>query len=61
VTPRNYYLTKLSDLTNENQVTAFDHPQPDLLGVTIDLTCNVYLPANYDGTPRPTVRHLTHL
>ena len=66
VTPRNYYLTKLSDLTNENQVTAFEHPQPDLLGVTkelvqykredgVDLTCNLYLPANYDGTPRPTV------
>ena len=65
-TPRNYYLTKLSNLENENQVTSFEHPQPDLLGVKkelvqykredgVDLTCNMYLPANYDGTPRPTV------
>jgi hypothetical protein len=67
-TPRNYYWTKLSDLSDERQVTAFEHPQPDLLGVTkelvqykredgVDLTCNMYLPANFDGTPRPTVRH----
>jgi hypothetical protein len=67
-TPRNYYWTKLSDLSEERQVTAFEHPQPDLLGVTkelvqykredgVDLTCNMYLPANFDGTPRPTVRH----
>ncbi|KAL7481989.1 hypothetical protein ACHAW6_007664 [Cyclotella cf. meneghiniana] len=66
VTPRNYNLTKLSDLSNEIQVTFFGHPQPDLLGVTkelvhykredgVDLTCNLYLPANYDGTPRPTL------
>lgn len=65
-TPRNYYLTKLSNLHYENQVTSFQHPQPDLLGVTkelvqykredgVDLTCKMYLPANYDGTPRPTV------
>lgn len=65
-TPKNYYLTKLSDIGNENQVTHFEHPQPDLLGVTkelvhykredgVDLTCNMYLPADYDGTRRPTV------
>jgi len=65
-TPRNYYLTKLSNLHEENQVTSFEHPQPDLLGVTkelvqykredgVDLTCKMYLPANYDGTPRPTL------
>lgn len=71
-TPRNYYLTKLSDLGDENQVTSFEHPQPDLLGVTkelvqykrkdgVDLTCNMYLPANYDGTPRPTVSTLCHI
>ena len=67
-TPRNYYLTKLSNLSDEIQVTSFEHPQPDLLGVTkelvqykredgVDLTCNMYLPAKYDGTPRPTVSH----
>lgn len=65
-TPRNYYLSKLSDATSEIQATAFEHPQPDLLGVTkelvqykrkdgVDLTANLYLPADYDGTPRPTL------
>lgn len=65
-TPRNYYLTKLSDLSNEVTATTFPHPQPDLLGVSkelvhyrrkdgIALTANLYLPPNYDGTPRPTL------
>lgn len=64
-TPRNYFLTKLSD-KSEVQVTDFQHPQPDLLGITkelvqykrddgVELTANLYLPANYDGTPRPTL------
>lgn len=64
-TPRNYYLTKLS-ATEEVQVTQFAHPQPDLLGVTkelvhykrkdgVNLTANLYLPPNYDNTPRPTL------
>eukprot|EP00581_Thalassiosira_minuscula_P013578 CAMPEP_0183722938 /NCGR_PEP_ID=MMETSP0737-20130205/14731_1 /TAXON_ID=385413 /ORGANISM="Thalassiosira miniscula, Strain CCMP1093" /LENGTH=821 /DNA_ID=CAMNT_0025953185 /DNA_START=96 /DNA_END=2561 /DNA_ORIENTATION=- len=64
-TPRNYFLTKLSD-KSEVQVSDFQHPQPDLLGITkemvqykrgdgVDLTANLYLPANYDGTPRPTL------
>ena len=67
-TPRNYYLvsTKESSSSSEIQVTNFDHPQPDLLGVTkelvhykrkdgVDLTANLYLPAKYDNTPRPTL------
>jgi dipeptidyl aminopeptidase/acylaminoacyl peptidase len=65
-TPRNYYLTKLSNLSSEVTVTTFPHPQPDLLGVTkelvhyqrkdgVALTANLYLPRNYDGTPRPTL------
>ncbi|KAL7531427.1 hypothetical protein ACHAXR_004031, partial [Thalassiosira sp. AJA248-18] len=64
-TPRNYFLTKLSD-QSEVQVTKFQHPQPDLLGISkelvqykrddgVELTANLYLPANYDGTPRPTL------
>eukprot|EP00579_Thalassiosira_antarctica_P008587 CAMPEP_0201882314 /NCGR_PEP_ID=MMETSP0902-20130614/13600_1 /ASSEMBLY_ACC=CAM_ASM_000551 /TAXON_ID=420261 /ORGANISM="Thalassiosira antarctica, Strain CCMP982" /LENGTH=818 /DNA_ID=CAMNT_0048410771 /DNA_START=53 /DNA_END=2509 /DNA_ORIENTATION=+ len=64
-TPRNYFLTKLSD-KSEVQVTDFQHPQPDLLGITkelvqykrddgVELTANLYLPANYDGTARPTL------
>ena len=64
-TPRNYHLTKLSD-KSEVQVTHFEHPQPDLLGISkelvqykrddgVELTANLYLPANYDGTPRPTL------
>ena len=61
-------MTKLSDETkSEVQVTKFEHPQPDLLGITkelvqykrddgVELTANLYLPANYDGTtPRPTL------
>lgn len=66
VTPRNYFLTKLSQLDVEIQVTEFAHPQPDLLGVTkelvkykredgVDLTANLYLPPDYDNTPRPTL------
>jgi dipeptidyl aminopeptidase/acylaminoacyl peptidase len=65
-TPRNYFLTTLSNLSDEVTVTNFPHPQPDLLGVHkelvhyqrkdgVDLTANLYLPANYDGTPRPTL------
>jgi dienelactone hydrolase len=65
-TPRNYYLSKLADGGAEIQVTNFEHPQPDLLGVTkelvqykrddgVELTANLYLPANYDGTPLPTL------
>lgn len=66
-TPRNYFLTKLTDGTQtEVQVTDFEHPQPDLLGITkelvqyqrddgVELTANLYLPANYDGTARPTL------
>jgi hypothetical protein len=65
-TPRNYYLTKLSQLDSEIQVTKFAHPQPDLLGVSkelvhykrkdgVDLTANLYLPPNYDNTARPTL------
>ncbi|KAL3938686.1 MAG: hypothetical protein SGBAC_006459 [Bacillariaceae sp.] len=73
-TPRNYYLTKLSsskdaqvESTKEIQITAFDHPQPDLLGVTkelvhykrndgVNLTANLFLPPNDDGTTkRPTL------
>ena len=67
-TPRNYYLSKLGDGGDEAeiQVTQFEHPQPDLLGVTkelvqykrddgVELTANLYLPANYDGTPLPTL------
>lgn len=65
--PRNYYLAKLSDGSNsEVQVTHFEHPQPDLLGITkelvqykrddgVELTANLYLPADYDGSPRPTL------
>lgn len=66
-TPRNYFLTKLSDETkSEVQITDFEHPQPDLLGITkelvkykrddgVELTANLYLPANFDGKPRPTL------
>mmetsp|Transcript_8184 Transcript_8184/g.19739 ORF Transcript_8184/g.19739 Transcript_8184/m.19739 type:complete len:860 (+) Transcript_8184:126-2705(+) len=70
-TPRNYYLTKLPSKdekteTKEIQITTFEHPQPDLLGVAkelvhykrndgVDLTANLYLPPNYDGTKRPTL------
>lgn len=64
--PRNYYLTKLSDAVSEAQVTQFEHPQPDLLGITkelvryqredgVELTANLYLPPGYDGKPRPTL------
>jgi dipeptidyl aminopeptidase/acylaminoacyl peptidase len=69
-TPRNYFLSKLTDGEGDEaeiQVTQFEHPQPDLLGVTkelvhykrndgVELTANLYLPANYDGTtPLPTL------
>jgi len=66
-TPRNYYLASLSDSSKaEVQVTHFEHPQPDLLGITkelvkykrddgVELTANLYLPSNYDGSPRPTL------
>jgi len=70
-TPTNYYLTSMSSLMSlvspsETTVTAFPHPQPDLIGVQkelvqykrkdgIELTANLYLPSNYDGTPRPTL------
>lgn len=65
-TPRNYFSTKISNLQIETQITEFQHPQPDLLGITkelveycrddgVALTANLYLPANYDGTPRPTL------
>lgn len=66
-TPRNYFLTKLSgEGKSEVKVTEFEHPQPDLLGITkelvqykrddgVELTANLYLPANYDGTARPTL------
>ena len=61
ITPCNYYVTKLSELDQEIQVTCFKHPQPDLLGVTkelvhykrndgVDLTANLYLPKDYDST-----------
>jgi dipeptidyl aminopeptidase/acylaminoacyl peptidase len=59
----------LSDLCkNDNglQITDFKHPQPDLIGITkelvqykrgdgVELTANLYLPAKFDGTPRPTL------
>ena len=35
-TPRSYFLTKLSD-KSEVQVTDFQHPQPDLLGISKEL------------------------
>ena len=70
-TPRNYFLSKLAaddggDKADEIQLTQFEHPQPDLLGVTkelvqykrsdgVELTANLYLPAKYDGTPLPTL------
>lgn len=66
-TPRNYYMTSLSNPTSkEIAITAFPHPQPDLIGVKkelvqykrkdgIELTANLYLPPDYDGTPRPTL------
>ena len=65
-TPRNYYLTKLSDGSSEVQITDFQHPQPDLLGISkelvhykrddgVELTANLYLPADYHGTARPTL------
>jgi len=64
--PCNYYQTSLSNLGSEVTVTEFPHPQPDLQGVSkelvkyrrkdgVDLTANLYLPSNYDGTPRPTL------
>lgn len=64
-TPRNYYIASLSGLA-ETTVTAFPHPQPDLMGVKkelveykrkdgVALTANLYLPADYDGTPKPTL------
>jgi dipeptidyl aminopeptidase/acylaminoacyl peptidase len=66
ITPRNYYLAKLSDPSYQVTVTSFPHPQPDFLGVTkelvhymrkdgVDLTAKLYLPADYDSTPRPTL------
>ena len=65
-TPTNYYLSSLSDPSKETTITSFPHPQPDLIGVEkelvqykrddgVELTANLYLPANYDGTPRPTL------
>ena len=36
-TPRNYFLSKLSEEGKEVQVTDFEHPQPDLLGITKEL------------------------
>lgn len=65
-TPRNYFLSKLDAPEDEIQVTEFEHPQPDLLGVTkelvhykrddgVELTANLYLPANYNGKPLPTL------
>lgn len=69
-TPQNCFLFKLSYLGKndipEVQITDFKHPQPDLLGISkelvqykredeVQLTANLYLPANYDGTPRPTL------
>jgi len=67
IKPRNYFLTKLQDESkSEIQVTDVAHPQPDLLAITkelvqykredgVDLTADLYLPANYDGTPCPTL------
>ena len=66
-TPRNYYMTSLSNpASKEITITTFPHPQPDLIGVQkelvqykrkdgIELTANLYLPPDYDGTPRPTL------
>ena len=65
-TPRNYYLKSLDNSFEEITVTNFPHPQPDLLGVSrelvhyqrkdgVELTANLYLPKDYDGTPRPTL------
>jgi len=69
-TPTNYYLTSLSSnpssRTSATTITTFPHPQPDLIGVEkelvqykrkdgVELTANLYLPPNYDGTPRPTL------
>lgn len=65
-TPTNYYLASLSDSSKERTITTFPHPQPDLRGVEkelvkyqrkdgVELTANLYLPADYDGTPRPTL------
>ena len=66
-TPTNYYLTSLSNQSlGRTTITTFPHPQPDLIGVEkelvqykrkdgVDLTANLYLPPNYDGTPRPTL------
>ena len=64
--PRNYYLMSLENSFAEVTVTEFPHPQPDLLGVTkelvhyqrsdgVELTANLYLPPEYDGTKRPTL------
>jgi len=66
-TPTNYYLTSLTTSNNtQTTITTFPHPQPDLIGVDkelvqykrkdgVELTANLYLPSNYDGTPRPTL------
>ncbi|KAL7548389.1 hypothetical protein ACHAWF_011676 [Thalassiosira exigua] len=66
--PRNYYLSKLTTQRKSEavQITHFEHPQPDLLGIKkelvqykrddgVELTANLYLPANYDGAARPTL------
>ena len=66
-TPTNYYMTSLSNpSSNETVITTFPHPQPDLMGVQkelveykrkdgVELSSNLYLPSDYDGTPRPTL------
>jgi dipeptidyl aminopeptidase/acylaminoacyl peptidase len=60
-------MTSLSNpASKEITITTFPHPQPDLIGVQkelvqykrkdgIELTANLYLPPDYDGTPRPTL------
>jgi hypothetical protein len=65
--PTNYYLTSLSNPSSQEiTITEFPHPQPDLIGVEkelvqykrkdgVDLTANLYLPSDFDGTPRPTL------
>ena len=65
--PTNYYLASLSNPSSgETTITTFPHPQPDLIGVEkelvqytrddgVELTANLYLPSDYDGTPRPTL------
>lgn len=65
-TPTNYYLTSLSNPSRETTISEFPHPQPDLIGVEkelvqykrddgVELTANLYLPSDYDGTSRPTL------